>query len=288
MRKVLMLMLVLGVLAAACGSEDEANLTTSTATPGPDATSTAAPEATAKPGSSSASGSGKKTGDDGGTQAQGGPAPAPAPEGGVNRPKAGNYVYDLDGKATDPTNPAAGQQSFPEDAEAYVDISHNGDVTTSERSSSEGAGVFTTRTRWEPTQILLLSVKIETQLGDFSCTFDPPLVIAHIPLKPETIPDQEFKGQGNACNGKLGIQVVRQETTTDATGKSWPAWQIKVHTEASSGQFSQTSDETQWFAPDLGVEVRSDGTSNGTVQVGPTGPPQSFSAETKTALKTYP
>lgn len=286
MRKLVPLVAALHLLAASCGSENEAELTTTEGTSEPRATETAAPEATAKAGGAAGGGSG---GQAGGGEAQEAPAPVqPAPEGGVNRPRAGTYVYNLDGKASDPTNPTAPEREYREDAEVFADVSHSGDVTTMERSTSEEGGVFTTRTRWEVGRVLLLSVKTEVPiLGTFSCSFDPPLLIATLPIKPETFPTQEFKGSGNACNGKLDITVVQQEPSSDANGKSWSTWQIKVHTEASSSQFSTVSDDVRWFSPDLGMEIRTDGKTNGSFKT-QAGTSQNFSSESHTALKKHP
>lgn len=285
MRRLLVALCALLLVFTACGGDKkEAQLTT-------DATGTPSAEETTKPGETAktndgATGSGGQT-DGGGSGTQTTTTAKPASEGGVNRPKEGEYIYDLDGKATDPLNPAGGQQSYPSDAEVYVDVSYSGAVTSQERTSSEQSGAFTTRSKMESDKILFLSFKTETQIGTFSCTFDPPLLIAHIPLRAETIPKQQFKGSGNACDGNVTIQYVKQQNVADGKGKSWSTWQVKVHTEANSDQFSQKSDDVRYLSPDLGIEIKSDGTSSGTFKT-QAGTNQNFNAETHTLLKKYP
>ncbi len=213
------------------------------------------------------------------------PAPAAkAAEGDLNQPKAGTYTYDLEGKASDPFNPAAGEQAF--DGEMSAKISHSGAVTTREQTNSEQPGVTTVRTKRETDRIVLLSFKQETAQGDFSCTFDPAPEIAHIPVKVEKFPTQQLKGQGNACGGTLNIDVQRKETVPDATGKTWDTWRILVDQTTETSQFKIHSIDTRWISPDLGVEVASNGKTNGEIKAGATS--QKFSGTAKTALRKRP
>lgn len=282
-RRTLFAVIAYLLLAAACGREGgtEGELAVEGRTPGPTATATApgaspratttAPAATTAPGAAAAPGGAAPT-----------QTTKPAAEGGVNTPKDGRYVYEYKGQSSNPFNPGAPPQDF--DGELTSEYTHSGNVYTRETTNSEQPGRQTTRSRWEPAQILLLSIKIETAGGDFNCTYDPPLVIAKIPIKPEKFPTQHFEGEGNACNGKLDITVERQENVTDATGRSWPTWRVLVDLEVGNEQFTNRSRQTQWFSPDLGIEVRTDGTSETEVR----SPPGKFTGNATTVLKSHP
>jgi hypothetical protein len=245
------------LLAAACGKEggSEANLAVEGATATPSTTSKApqaSATASAAAGGAATPAPGAQTG-----QTETAAKPPPAAQGGVNTPKDGRYVYDYKGESTSPFNPG-GPQKF--QGELTIDVSHQGSVYQNEETTTVQPGRVTTRTRWESNRILLLYVKVESQGGDFSCEFDPPLLIAKIPIKPETFPTQDFKGKGNACNGKLDITVVGKEPAKDASGRSWSTWRVRVRTQTNTDQGSQSSDETRWFSPDLGAEIRTQGT----------------------------
>ena len=288
MRKRPLIVVAFLFLGAACGQEGSIlpslaaergdDVPTATPTTAPELASPTAPGATAAPAVSAPAAAAP-----GGSQAQ--PPTQPASEGGVNPPKDGRYVYTYEGEATNPFNPGAPPEKFSGE-ELYSEISHQGNVYTEEQTNTETPGVFTTRTRWESSRILLLSFKTETAGGDFNCTFDPPLTIANIPIKPETIPTQTFKGQGNACDGKLDITVERKENTTDANNRTWSTWRTKVRIEAGNEQFKTITNDTIWLAPEIGVEVRTDGTTQGEFRT-PTGA-QSFNGKATSALKSRP
>lgn len=286
MRKALILVFALLLLGAACGGEDEAELTTTEGTSEPGATETAAPEGTPKPGGTSSGGSGGQA--TGGSAQQTSAPVQPAPEGKINRPRAGTYVYDLDGQASDPLNPAAPPQNYPEDAEETREISASGDVYTTETANSERPGVTTVRTKYESIRILLVSFKNESALGDFSCTLQPPIEIAHIPPKVEKLPTQTAtcKEDDNA-SGKVDINVVGKETVKDSKGKSWSTWKALVRIEINSDDVSLVQDETRWVSPDLGVDVKSQGKGNGEFKT-PAGASAKFSSEDTKTLKRYP
>ena len=79
-----------------------------------------------------------------------------------------------------------------------VKSSHSGNTYSNETQAQGGTN--TQKTRWEATDIKLLSINIESPFaGNFSCTYNPPPVIAHIPAHPETFPQQKLNGSGNAC-----------------------------------------------------------------------------------------
>jgi hypothetical protein len=288
MKKSLAALATVVMLFAACGKEGttENILTAGESSPTPsasaaaDAAESAQPDATAtaaaatdEPTATQASG----------TSATSAPA-KPAPAGKSQPPKNGRYVYSYSGKATDPANPAGGQQSY--NGELYNEISHSGNVYTLESTNSESAGRSIVKTRWTDTRVEFLEIKIETQIGTFGCKFNPALVITKFPIKPETYPTQNFKGEGNACDGKLDITIEAKETVKDAAGKAFETWRAKVNTEIKSDSLSIVQKETRWASPDLGVEIRSVGSQNGEVKSGAF--QSKFSGTSNSVLKQRP
>jgi hypothetical protein len=292
MKRVLAVLAAAMLLLAACGregAEDESTLTSESAVPtasaGGGAEATDVPDAAA---TASAAAGGGATG--GGattapTSAARTAAPAtsdrkPPAEGRANPPTDGTYVYSYSGTASDPFNPSGPPEKF--NGELTTQSSHSGSTYTAEITNSEQPGRTTIRTRWSSTKVEMLSLKTESAAGDFGCTFDPPLLIIKFPIKPETFPTQTLKGEGNACNGSLDITIVKKTTQKDATGKSWSVWEVKVKTTLKSGQLTLTQQETRWLSPELGVEIRSNGTSDGKYAA------QSFKTTSTSALKKHP
>jgi hypothetical protein len=270
------------LLVVACGGDkDEADLNSALASVSPGATQ-ATGGATAAPGAGATAAPAKTAAPaaQGATSSQ----PRPASQGGLDLPKDGSYVYNLEGTSTDPTNPTAPPRAYK--GTLTRQYSHSGNVVTEEQTTDQSPGRTTQRYRFEATRVVLLSVRVESPQGDFSCDFDPPLLVAHVPVRPEKIPTQQFKGSGNACNGTLDVEILRKEDAKDANGRSWSTWRIHVKTSTKSGQFSLTADNTLWRSPDIGVDIRSDGTSSGQIGSGPTG--AKFKGTAKAALKSYP
>lgn len=272
------------LVLSACGREGPATEDT-LATAEPLSSPTASAEATAEasPGATGAAatrapGAAATSAPPGGA-ATSAPADTPAP-GRFNVPEVGTYVYSYSGTRNDPFNPAGSQQRF--SGELTNEVTRGGNVVTTESTNSESPGRTTIRTRWSDTKVEMLSLKTESQAGDFSCEFNPPLLIAKFPVKAETFPKQELKGEGNACNGTLEITYERQEATKDATGRTWNTWRVHVKTTVKSDQLTITQDETRFVSPDLGVEVRSTGSSKATFSG------QNFTQNSTSALKSRP
>ncbi len=273
------------LLLSACGREGppEDVVTLGDTSPSPrasarprDASASATPQATDRAGATTAPAA---------TGAAATDAPAATAEPGKqNPPKDGRYTYSFKGKSSDPTNPTASQQSF--EGEAYSQVSHKGSQYTIVGTSSEDTTRFTTQLLWGDTQVQLTYIEIQTQIGTFSCRFSPALLITKFPVKAETYPSQDFRGSGNACDGKLDITVEREEVQKDAAGKSWDTWRVKVHTEIRSESFDLTQDEIRWMSPDLGMEIRNDGKQNGTVSSGAF--QGDIAGESSSLLKSYP
>jgi hypothetical protein len=287
MKKVLAFLAAAMLLLAACGREgpeDSSALTTSdpsAPTASADAVASEAPgAATAK---ASAPAGSTATTAPGTSAATAAPATsdrtAPA-EGRANPPADGTYVYNYSGEASDPFNPAGPPTKF--SGELTNEISHSGSTYTAEITNSEQPGRTTIKTRWSAAKVEMLSLQTESAAGDFGCTFNPPLLITKFPIKPETFPTQQLKGEGNACNGSLDITVVRKTTAADATKKSWSVWEVKVKTQIKSGQLTITQNETRYVSPELGVEVKSVGTSDGQYAA------QKFKTSSTSTLKRHP
>jgi hypothetical protein len=279
-KRMLIAAVALGFVLVACGRESYDTLDVGGSTrPTPSATST--PKATTTPAASATPVATATAAGAAATQAPSGEVPKAA-EGQINRPKAGRYVYDLTGEQTNPLNPSAPPEKFAPGAQTTLQTSHQGNVTTDESTSSEQAGRAVYKSRWESTKVSLLSINLESQAGSLNCTFDPPLVIVHIPIKPEKFPTQSLKGSGNACNGKVDITVEGRENVKDATGRSWSTWRVKVRQEVKTDQLTTVGDEIRWFSPDLGTQVRTQVTQNGTYSG------LNFASKSNTVLRSRP
>ena len=285
MRKVLAVLAVAVMALSACGREggdEELDITTAQEDDEPTATPKADKKAAATqaPDDEKAGAEATPKATEAAPAATAAAAPAKAPEGRYNDPKVGAYTYDVKGEGTDQMNPAAPPQKY--EGEITVEISRSGDITTREQTSSEETGRLTIRTKRETSRVLLVSFKSETAIGDFGCELDPPLVITKFPVKPEKFPTQTFKGRGNSCDGKLDIEILRQETAKDASGKSWSTWVARTRQEVKTNQGTLVSDQTRWVSPDLGVEIKGDQVSSG--QFGA----QKFKNEGTSVLTDYP
>jgi hypothetical protein len=286
MKKALAATALAMLLLSACGREarlDTDTLTAASAEPtaSAEAAASAAPGATAEvtasvgPGGATAAPTSAAATTRPATSGGGAP-----PEGRANPPADGTYTYAYNGEASDPFNPSGPPTKF--SGELTNEISHSGSTYTSELTNSEQAGRTTIKTRWSAAKVEMLSLRTESAAGDFGCTFNPPLVITRFPIKPETYPTQQLKGEGNACDGQLDIQVVRKTTAVDATKKSWPVWEVKVKTHLESGQLKITQNETRYVSPELGVEVKTVGSSDGQYAT------QKFRTSSTSTLKSHP
>jgi hypothetical protein len=254
MRKPVLVALALIVLLTACGKK-EANVTLGNTSASPGATSSAKPGATAAAKKSAAPGASKAPSGVTSTASTNAATPKPASQGGANLPKDGNYVYRMDGTSD---SPFTGKQTY-NNQTVTGSLSHSGNIYTTKTSSSN-SGSAETKTEWDPTKILLVSIKGNQGGTEFSCVFNPRPVIAHIPQKAETFPQQKLQGSGNACDGTLDIQVIDKENVADATGKTWSTWKVHVktvsHVEFQGQKFTANSDQMRWVSPDLGVEIK--------------------------------
>jgi hypothetical protein len=264
MKKAVLVAVAFALVLAACGKEKRSTVDLG-GTPSATATSSAEPGASAPAASASAGPVTTSKAASGSTSSGGSTAstPKPAAQGGTNPPKDGSYVYRVDGEGTSPFNPTP--QKFTNETRTDKS-SHSGNVYTTETTTSIQAGKSTIRARWEATKVSLLSIVIESQIGTLSCDYTPKPVIAHIPAKVETFPQQPLTGNGNACGGTIDISVLRKENAKDASGKTWSTWlfEIKINSKFTyNGQpITNTSDDKRWISPDLGTEIKTDTTSS--------------------------
>jgi hypothetical protein len=282
----LVLVVVIGLVAAACSGKKQSALTTgSGASARPGATASTAPGHSAAPAKGvTTTGKTAVTAKPGAAASTTGSTPKVV-AGGYTPPKDGTYLYRLDGDATNPFNPAAPPQKFSNET-VTKKVSHSGNVITTEQTTSTSAGKTVQKVMWEADRVLLTYVDASTPQGDYSCTFNPPLVITRFPVRPGAYPTQRFKGSGNACSGTLDIDIIQRQAAKDANGKSWDAWRVQVKTETNAGQFTQDSNDTRWVSLALAEEIRTQGTFSLRIN-GSTGSQTSHGSQT-TVLKSYP
>ncbi len=286
-RRLLPLLLVLTLGLAACGGDDAGPTAARDATPTPDATDDGD---TTTPAPDDGEGGGGPEGD--ATPAPGGgsggdpqatPAPVePAPEGRLNRPRAGRYLYDLEGSRSGPGT--VSEQPYGDGARVTIDVSAEGDVYTARSSTNQEQGATTNRTRFDAEGVLLEYTRLDSPFASFECTYTPPVRILRYPLKAETYPAQEWSNSD--CSGSVDIRVTGQ-AEIQAAGRTWTTWVVESVTDYRFGTSVEGRMEgTTWYAPDLGTAVRNDMRNQGTFTS--TGSSQSFSSHQVTTLLQHP
>ena len=207
-----------------------------------------------------------------------------APEDGVNKPLEGAYTYTLTSETTNAATPDAPKRTSPPDAEWTSTISYEGDTVVTKDKTSEGSAVSTVKRTWDDDAVREVSFGTTTDQGTGDCTFEEPVVVLKLPIEEGKLPKQDFKGEGVNCNGQRTITVEQRDDTTDANGRAWPAWRIKVETSVKATGLTKTSVDTRWFSPDLGKDIRVKGI---TEYVNPSGG-VAARAVSEIALKDYP
>jgi len=282
MRKSVLVAVAIAMLLAACGKAKQSNVTLGETSSSPGASTSAAPGSSKAPKASAAPGTTKapsaSSSSSSGTKNV--TTPKPASQGGANPPKDGTYTYRTDGNSN---SPQTGPQTYTNQT-VTSKISHSGNVYSTAQSTNQGTS--TSKNQWTSTEVLFLSININSPYGTFSCTYNPPLVITKFPTKPETFPQQKLDGSGNACGGTLDISVLRKENVTDAAGHTWSAWLYHVKITSSftynGAPVTSKSDEMRWFSPDIGVQVKSVADTTMTSALGTT------TGHSTTLLKTRP
>lgn len=207
-----------------------------------------------------------------------------APEDGVNEPREGVYTYTLTSESTNAATPDTPKRTSPPDAEWTSTISYEGETVVTKDKSSEGSGVATVVRTWDEDAVRELSFGTKTPQGEGSCTFDEPFVVLKLPIEEGKLPKQDFKGEGANCNGQRTITVEKRDDASDANGHVWPTWLIKVATTVEGTGLTVVSEDTRWFSPDLGKDIRAKSVAE---YVNPSGG-VAARAVTELALKDYP
>lgn len=159
----------------------------------------------------------------------------------MSRPKPGAYVYDFVGLGITPV---------PEGTQLTETIAASGNIDVIDVTTNRNDNQRRIRLQWEADRVVQLSNATVIRGEQKLCEYDPPLEVLHIPLFSENFEDQHF--QGSACEQTVKISVLDLDSVKDATGRSWPVWQIEVRGE-SAGRLES---ETRWFSPELGRDIR--------------------------------
>jgi hypothetical protein len=181
----------------------------------------------------------------------------------VTRPQPGVYVYDFVGQ---------GETTVPAGTQITESITVKGNVYTVDVSTNRNANQQSYQLRWSSDRVLQLDN--ETVIGGTrgSCPYNPPLDVLHLPVRAEHFKSQETGVA--ACRERFDIEVFNREMVQDATGHPWAAWIIQVRTETND----RTKEETHWFAPKLGRDIRVEVTEDTTTA----------HRETAQILRSYP
>ncbi len=216
--------------------------------------------------------------------ARGTPAVERAAEGEVNRPKEGEYVYSYESESTNAATPTASPRRSSPDAELISAVNEDGDVTTTNEKTTEGAATASSQWRWSDDRVVELSFETKTSQGSAGCKFDTPIEVLRLPIKKEKYDTQEFDGSGTSCDGQRTITIEDTEDTKDDGGTTWSTWRIRIETEVRATGVTNRSTIIRWFSPDLGKDIRTETTSELVNASGGV----SARGESTSVLKTYP
>lgn len=159
------------------------------------------------------------------------------------QPRPGTYVYELLGqRGTD----------VPEGSLLTEELSASGNDYSVLITNNQNSNTRTIRLRWEEERVVQLSNQTTVGGDRRTCNFEPPLETLHIPIRIEEFSEQATGGPG--CNQTVAISVVGRQEIQDATGRTWSTWIIEM--QSLSG--GRTDEETRWFSPELGRDVRID------------------------------
>lgn len=159
----------------------------------------------------------------------------------VKRPKPGEYVYEVIG---------VGATTVPSGTVITDTLSVSGDIYTIDVTNSRNDNRRQIRLRWEDDRILQLSNDTVVDGERVTCTYEPPLVILHNPVRAEDFPIQRFTSR--TCEQSFEVSVVERTSVKDKKGKAWQVWTIEVLRNASG----RRDEETHWFSPELGRDIR--------------------------------
>lgn len=265
------------LLGSACSKDKSRESVEGTSSP---ATNTATPASTAAevPGVDGQPGGGSEFKSTLPPNATSGPKPSePRNPGAVNRPRIGDYTYSLEGRSKSPFDPAGSE--FPPGAQTTASYAQQGDLYTV-RVHSEVGATQTTDVRWFSDRVVLERLEISVPGRVYTCTYNPPLVVARLPLAPGEYARQQ--AQGDDCSGSLDLRVVGRENVTVGAG-TFSAWKFTQSLEYRFGsELSGKATGDVWLSTALGVEVKADQRNNATFQQ------QNVESEEHTALIRFP
>lgn len=164
----------------------------------------------------------------------------------VKRPPAGDYVYKIVGLGTTTVdeNTLLTERVSVAGDEFVIDVSNNRNDNTQQL-----------RLRWEANRVVQLSNDISVDGVRRTCVYEPPLVLFNLPMKSEDLDEQSF--DSTRCEQSIAISVTERASVKDDTGRTWATWVIEVLREGRG----RTDEETHWFAPELGRDIRVETTS---------------------------
>lgn len=127
-----------------------------------------------------------------------------------------------------------------------------------------GTGTFRSIERqwWEPRRVLLVSM--ETSRPDGSsvvCVVEPAASLIEMPFTDAPL-RSSWASEG--CSGRIDVRLLGDERVADASGTGWDTWKLSRRMTYPSGVL----EATVWFAPGLGLEVKSIRTMNARQQDG--------------------
>ncbi len=166
----------------------------------------------------------------------------------ASRPKPGAYVYDLIGIGF-----TAGD--VPQGTRLTETIQADNNIDTVLITNNVNKNKRRVRYRWESKRVEQLSNETIILGVSRTCVYQPPVEILHLPIRREDYKEQT--PQGAACERIIEVSVVGTEGVKDATGRVWTTWIINFHSEGGG----RALDETRWFSPELGVNIRVESSS---------------------------
>gem|GEM_PF-7032653 len=173
--------------------------------------------------------------------------PTPEPGSWLRPPKPGRYVYEFSSTDTSPspaTLPAKGTITQSVEVRAR---SFGAEVVI-----RTGTGSFRSveRQRWDRGRVLLTAMEAGPEGTTDVCAVEPAAVLVKLPLTDVLV---RSSWANTHCSGQMDVRFLGVERVMDASGASWDAWKFSRRVAYGSGDL----DATIWFAPALGLEVKS-------------------------------
>lgn len=159
----------------------------------------------------------------------------------VKRPRAGEYVYEIVG---------VGATILPPGTVIEENLSASGDAYTVNVTNSRNDNRQQLSLRWESSRVVQLTNEVVRDGERITCTYNPPRVLLHNPLRVEDYPDQRYGS--SSCEQRIEVSVVERTSAKDKKGKAWDVWMIQVRRHASG----RRDEETHWFSHELGRDIR--------------------------------